>query len=110
MALLDLIEQCRDASRWREAAANDPDFIVWERRHMAASGGRVSKWAPRVSELDLHAYLLMQLVNLTGTIASDRRLKKFTPLPGPRTAHERADAALEAGNISHLLGALTPGR
>ena len=106
--LLDLIEQCPEACRWREAAANDAEYLAWEQQDKPKITKR-GKWSPRVAEFDLHAYLLLQLVNLTGTIASDKRIKKFQQLNGPVTQHEQAEQIVSAEQTAMLFKALTPG-
>lgn len=109
VALLDLIEQLPESCRWREAAANDVEFLRWERTADAptTSGG---KWSPRISEFTLESYLLVQLVNLVGTLASDKRLRKFSPLTGPTTAHRKAAQISEASDLAEMFAALTPKR
>lgn len=87
----------------------DTDYLVWEKEHSANSKVTTSEWRPRVAEFNVTNYLLLQLVNLTGTLASERRIKKFKQLDGPRTEHSRADKVAEASHVAHLFGALIPG-
>lgn len=97
-ALLDLIEQCPSACRWREAAANDLE--VAQDSLAQETGARQQKWAPRVSEYDLTALLLARAVDLLGVVASGKQIKGYRPFPTPRTAADvvRAQQAMESAH------------
>lgn len=60
-ALLDMIDQRPSASRLSEAIYTDPSnaqFLLDERNRVSHR-----RWAPRISEFDVHAQLLKMLVN-----------------------------------------------
>lgn len=103
-ALLDLIEQCPSACRWREAAANDVEAAA-----AAAEAPAVQqKWAPRISEYDLTALLLSRAVDLLGVVATGKTLKDYRPFPTPRTAAEVLQRQYALDDAATLITALTP--
>ncbi len=109
VALLDLIEQCPSACRWREAAENDVEWVRWQNEAAQDRPQLSRKWAPRISEYDLHASLLAQLIDTVGVIAEGLKIiKKYQPLPGPRTAQAVAEAEQSLDMAVFLIKQLTP--
>lgn len=105
--LLELIELCPSACRWREASANDLDYV---RMSMAADDGKPKPaWAPKTSEYDLHALLLAQLTDLVGQMAkSFKAVKKYNPIPSPKTAIDQVELEQSMAQADFLIGQLTP--
>lgn len=97
VALLDYIDGLPSACRLNEAITNDPEAAA----QIAAMPESGEEWAPSVSEYDLHAHLLrelLQAVKSNGQIAiaaAGGKPGELRPFPGPRTEIDRAIAALE---------------
>lgn len=91
-ALLDLIDQCPTACRWREAYFQDED-AAWERVEAEENGlierAEAQKWRPRLAEYDLDAELLSQIRDVLGGIATTLG-SKYKPPPGPQNAYDDA--------------------
>jgi len=93
-ALLELIEQLPEASRFREAILNDREVVA--ELVAANADGDGGGWAPRVSEFDLHATFLRDLVHsvhqlIAVTIAAGGgKPPRVKPPPVPRTVLEEA--------------------
>lgn len=112
MALLELIDQLPSASRFNEAVLNDLEFA----RVVVAqeSGDDASAWAPKISEFDLHAMLLrdviqaLQGVQVAVIAASGNKPPKMQSYPGPRTALDEAREELLQEWADDLIGKLTP--
>lgn len=91
-ALLELIDQLPEASRFREAVLNDRDVVG----ELLDSEGSGSGWAPRVSDFDLHATYLRDLVHsvhqlIAVTVATaGGKPPRVQPPPAPRTVLEEA--------------------
>lgn len=114
-ALLQLIEELPDACRWREAAKNDPDFMREQmlaekalEKQRAQDGESKEKWAPRASEYDLTAQLLVQAVNLLGVIARGKTLNKVAWIGEPHTAREEVEKEAQASLSLSLIAQVTP--
>lgn len=97
VALLDYIDGLPSASRLNEAIVNDPEAAAAIAKSPTPSEG----YAPRVSEFDLTAHLLRELLHATkanGQIAIGLKggnPQEIKPFPAPRTEIDRAIAALE---------------
>lgn len=106
-ALLDLIDQCPDSCRWREAASLDVDLM---RESMSDDGAQPKKsdWRPRLSEFNLTNYLLLELVNMTAVQVQGKQLKKVQPLHGPRTAQDLIRMERSAAGAFDLIAQVTP--
>ena len=97
VALLDFIDMLPGACRLNEAIANDPEVA----RELARMPRPEGEWAPRVSEFDLNAHLLRELIHETKQLkqatiaASGNKPPPEKPIPGPKTALDAAMAAAE---------------
>lgn len=109
VALLELIDMLPAACRLNEAIANDPSVA----RDLAALPAPKDPWAPKVSEFDLTAVLLREILGSLSSIqqtqvaAAGGNPKPQKPFPGPRTEIDRAKAELEREfvvDIGSLLG------
>lgn len=91
-ALLDLIDECPTACRWREAYFQD-DAAAWERVEAEENGlierAEAQKWRPRLSEYDLDAELLSQIRDVLGGIATSLG-SRYKPPAGPQNAYDDA--------------------
>lgn len=110
-ALLDLIDQLPDASRFNEAILNDPEVVA---EAVARESGEGPEWAPRISEFDLHATLLRDVIHAlqgvqAAVIASaGGKPPKVKPYPAPRTAVDEARQRALQMWADDLIGRLTP--
>lgn len=96
VALLELIDMLPAACRLNEAIANDPETA----KHLAAMKRQddttKSDWAPRVSEFDLHAVLMREILHAikglrqVSIAAAGGTPDAEAPFPGPRTALDKA--------------------
>lgn len=101
-ALLDLIDQLPAASRLSEAIQNDPEHaeLIARAREETADEDR-EPWSPRVSEYDLHAHLMRDVIQAvigvrTAVIAAAGGKPRSTPAyPAPVTEVDKATARLE---------------
>lgn len=97
MALLDFIDQLPTANRLNEAMANDPETADYIARLPKPEG----EWAPRLSEFDLTAHLLRELIHEVKALkqvsisAAGGKPGNEKPIPGPRTAIDKAIENLE---------------
>lgn len=112
-ALLELIDELPTASRFNEAVLNDREFAEAVVANESKSDGDKSEWAPRVSEFDLHALLLRDIIqSLQGVqaavIATVGKPPKFPPYPSPRTALDDARERLLHEWADDLIARLTP--
>jgi len=114
-ALLDLIDQLPSASRLNEAILNDPEqaqLIAEDReRQLQEQGEQARKpWSPRLSEYDLHANLLRDLIQSVlglraAVIASGGgKPSPITDYPTPATEVDKAMARLERAWAHNVLG------
>lgn len=88
-ALLELIEQLPQASRFQEAWQNDPDqarLIALRREYSESGEGPPEPWAPRLADYTLTVMLLREIVQNTAAAAG---AKKPAYIPGPRTEVDR---------------------
>jgi hypothetical protein len=97
VALLELIDMLPAASRFNEAVANDPEAAAaLAQAKLQEPEGETSDWAPRVTEYDLHAMLLRELLHAVKGLrqvsiaAAGGNPGQEQPFPGPRTALEKA--------------------
>lgn len=97
VALLDYIAGLPAACRLNEAIVNDPDAA----RAIASMPKSSTEWSPRVSEFDLHAHLLREVLHAVkgnGQIAiatAGGKPGDLKPFPAPVTEVERAIEAVE---------------
>jgi hypothetical protein len=97
VALLDLIDGLPTASRLNEAIVNDPEAAA----AIANMPKSSEEWSPRVSEFDLNAHLLREIlhaVKSNGQIsiaAAGGKPGELKPFPVPVTEVERAIEAIE---------------
>lgn len=61
-----------------------------------------------MSEYDLHSMLLAHLINIVGVIAEGKKVKKFDPIPAPRTAADRRLSTQSLEAAKSLISMLTP--
>lgn len=101
-ALLDLIDQCPSACRWREAAQLDP----WVAAQQADDPKTQEKWAPRISEFTLEALLLIELRDLIGVVAQGKQLKRLPPFPRPKTAAKAVQMQRTLADAEDIIGQL----
>lgn len=105
VALLELIDQLPTANRINEAIANDPV----KAKLIASAPKSGEKWAPRVSEFDLTAALLQQILHAlfamkqTMVALKGQRPGEIEPFPGPRTEIDKAIAVLERAAAVQLV-------
>lgn len=92
VALLDYIDMLPSANRLNEAILNDPESAD----EIAARPDPTEPWSPKVSEFDLHAVILREIVSelkvvvQTLTASGGARPKPFKPFPSPITEVDRA--------------------
>ena len=97
VALLDYIDGLPSACRLNEAIVNDPEAAA----EIAALPRPENEWAPSISEYDLTAHLLREILHSIKSLrqvsvaAAGGRPGEEKPFPAPRTEVERAIAALE---------------
>lgn len=97
VSLLDLIDGLPTACRLNEAIVNDPEAAAV----IANTPKSTSEWSPRVSEFDLTAHLLREILHATkanGQIsiaAAGGKPGDLKPFPAPVTEVERAIEAVE---------------
>lgn len=110
VGLLDLIDQLPAASRFNEAVLNNPE----QAELIANRPGSGEKWAPRVSEYDLHAVLQRETVQAlmavrAAVIASVGGNPGKTPeFPTPVTEVDRAVARAQEAWADRIIAAYTP--
>lgn len=113
-ALLGLVDQLPEASRFRESLLNDPDFAEAYVAQEGQDDGAAPEWAPRVSEFDLHATLLRDVIQaiyqLTAITVGVNTGKspKIPPYPMPQTAIDGARRKQLQEWASDLISKLTP--
>jgi hypothetical protein len=97
VALLDLIDGLPTACRLNEAIVNDPEAAA----AIANAPKSSDEWAPRVSEFDLTAHLLREILHATKTngqisiATAGGRPGELKPFPAPVTEVEKAIEAIE---------------
>lgn len=113
-ALLELIDQLPGPSRFNEAVLNDREFAEAVAANESKNDDGKSEWAPRVSEFDLHALLLRDVIqSLQGVqaaviAAAGGKPPKFPPYPAPKTALDDARERLLHEWADGLISKLTP--
>lgn len=106
VALLEFIDMLPAACRLNEAIANDPEYA----KHLASLPESEEKWSPRVSDFDLNAILLRDVLNTLGVISQQLvqvnggSPKQPKPFPAPFTEIDRAKAAAEREFAEDLVG------
>ncbi|WP_336715330.1 hypothetical protein [Arthrobacter sp. USHLN218] len=109
VALIDLIDGLPNACRLNEAIANDPETA----EYIASLPKPEGEWAPRVSEFDLTAHLLRELIHEVKALkqvsisAAGGKPGNEKPIPGPRTAIEKAIERMEqdwAADVAEKFG------
>lgn len=111
VGLLELIDQLPSASRVNEAVLNDREFAE---AVVARESGDRPEWAPKVSEFDLHATLLrdviqaLQGVQAAVIAAAGGKPPKIKPYPAPRTALEEVRQDVLQAWADSLISRLTP--
>ena len=97
VALLELIDMLPAASRLNEAIVNDPETA----RDLAMLPSPKESWAPRVSEFDLTALMMRDVLGVLTSIqqtlvaVNGGKPSPRKPFPAPRTEIDRAREALE---------------
>ena len=97
VALLDYIDGLPSACRLNEAIVNDKEAAA----QIAAMPKSDEEWAPSVSEYDLTAHLLREILHAVKSLrqvsvaAAGGKPGTDKPFPAPRTEIDRAIAALE---------------
>ena len=97
VALLDFIDGLPSACRLNEAIVNDKEAA----EQIAAMPKPDEEWAPSVSEYDLNAHLLREILQANKALiqvtiaAAGGKPGQDKPFPAPRTEIDRAIAALE---------------
>jgi len=97
VALLDFIDGLPSACRLNEAIVNDKEAAA----QIAAMPKSDEEWAPSVSEYDLTAHLLREILHAVKSLrqvsvaAAGGKPGTDKPFPAPRTEIDRAIAALE---------------
>lgn len=107
VGLLELLDMLPEASLLNEAIHNDPEQAqiiaehIEEQKRAAEAAGEHRPWSPRLSQYDLHANLLRDLIQATlglraAVIASGGGKPGQTPeYPAPITEVDKATARLE---------------
>lgn len=110
-ALLDVIDQLPSASRLYEAMVNDPaEAATLAKARLNA--GDSEEWSPRVSEFDLTAHMLRELIHETRMMravliqANGGKPGELKPFPAPRTEIDAAVERLEREWTEDFLGKL----
>ena len=106
MALLELIDMLPAACRLNEAIANDPTTA----HELAALPTPAEPWTPKVSEFDLPAMMMREMLGsltaiqqtLVATAGGKPSPRK--PFPAPRTEVDRARAAMEREFVEDIAG------
>lgn len=110
-ALLELIDELPAASRFNEAVLNDREFA---KEVVARETGDRPEWSPRVSEFDLHATLLRDVIQVLQGVqaaviaASGNKPPKIVPYPAPKTALEEVRQEALQEWADDLISRLTP--
>ena len=106
VGLLELIDMLPAACRLNEAIANDPVTA----RELAALPTSAGSWAPKVSEFDLPAIMMREML---GTLTAIQQTLVATaggkpsphkPFPAPRTEIDRAREDMEREFVEDIAG------
>ncbi|KUM34533.1 hypothetical protein AR689_10340 [Arthrobacter sp. EpRS71] len=106
VALLDFIDGLPSACRLNEAIVNDKEYAA----HIASQPKPKGEWAPRVSEFDLNAHLLREILHAvkslrqTSIAVAGGKPSDEAPFPGPRTEIDRALADLDRQWTEDFIG------
>ena len=106
VALLDLIDNLPTACRLNEAIANDPEAAA----ELAAAPKSDEPWSPRVSEFDLTATILREILHAIKALkqisaaAAGGKPGEEKPFPAPFTEIDRAIAAAERSWAEAFVG------
>lgn len=116
VGLLDLIDSLPPDSRLNEAVQNDPEqaeLIARAREEQADDSG--SSWSPPVSQYDLHAAMLRELIQsvaqLRAAVLAARTGKEKTVptvFPAPVTEVDRAARRMQQRWADNLIEIFTP--
>jgi len=106
VALLELIDNLPTACRLNEAIANDPEAAA----QLAAVPPSADPWAPRVSEFDLQATILREILHAlkglkqVSIAAAGGKPGEEAPFPAPYTEIDRAIKAAERSWAEAFVG------
>ena len=106
VALLELIDNLPTACRLNEAIANDPEAAA----QLAAAPASADPWAPRVSEFDLQATILREILHAlkglkqVSIAAAGGKPGEEAPFPAPYTEIDRAIKAAERSWAEAFVG------
>ncbi|SDK79062.1 hypothetical protein [Arthrobacter sp. ok362] len=106
VALLELIDNLPTACRLNEAIANDPEAAA----ALAAAPRSEDPWSPRVSEFDLTATMLREILHAIKALkqvsiaAAGGKPGEEKPFPAPFTEIDRAIAAAERSWAEAFVG------
>lgn len=109
--LLELIDELPPASRLNEALLNDKEIA---QEIVARETGEKSEWSPRVSEFDLHALLLrdimqaIQGVQAAVIAGAGGKPPSISPYPSPKTALDEIRQQALQEWADDLISRLTP--
>lgn len=101
VALLELIDMLPAACRLNEAIADDPETARYLAQLRLDKNPGAGEWSPRVSEYDLHALLMREIIQrLDGIYQASvantgNKPPQIPPFPAPKTAIDKAVAAAE---------------
>ena len=102
VGLLELIDGLPTACRLNEAIANDPESAAYlAELRAAADADGAEEWAPKLSEMDLHATLIREVIHELKALrqvsiaAAGGKPGDAKPFPSPRTAIDKALADAE---------------
>lgn len=117
VALLELILELPNASRFYEARYNDPEFArevaAWE-REQAEKGVPKPEWTPAARDWDLNAQLLREIreavvsVRDTAVRIAGKTPKRIKPIPSPRTALDKAREDLSRAGQMEIIELFAP--
>ena len=119
VALLELIDQLPQASRFMEAVANDPEqaaLIIQAREQQERDGEQDEPWSPRLSEFGLMERLqrdtIQALMGVQAAIiaASGNKPPRQEPYPVPVTEVDRAVQRANKQWAQNIIDIFTPGR
>lgn len=112
--LLELIDELPAASRFNEAVLNDREFAKEVVAQESENREDAPEWAPKISEFDLHATLLrdviqaLQGVQAAVIAAAGGKPPKIIPYPAPKTALEEVRQEALQEWADDLISRLTP--
>lgn len=104
-ALLEMIDRRPAASLLSEAIYTDPDnaeFLLEERQRLKKKSRR---WAPRISDFDIHAEMLMAIAN---DVRSALGAKQWDLFPSPETAADVLERIKREKDAADIIAIATP--